>query len=89
MAFVLTITFWGMNEKLPPAPGYYYVKFTDFLSEAYWNGSRWFDPGRRYLPDFAQMFFTHWAFPTSGVELKKVAYPLLYLPNPDRVSPKR
>jgi len=68
-----------MKEKLPPAPGYYYVKFADFLSEAYWNGSRWFDPAKRYLPDFAQLLFTHWAFTPSGDELKKIAYPLFYL----------
>lgn len=81
MALILTITFWEMNERLPPMPGYYYVKFTDFLSEAYWNGVRWFDPGGRYLPDFAQVFFTHWAFEPSGTELENVTYPMLYLPN--------
>jgi hypothetical protein len=79
MAFVMTITFWAMNEKLPPNPGYYYVKFTDFVSEAYWNGFRWFDPARRYLPDFAQILFTHWAVTPKGDILEEVTHPLLYL----------
>jgi len=80
MPLVFTLTFWGMHEKLPPAPGYYYVKFKDFLSEAYWNGFRWFDPCRRYMPDFTQAYFTHWAYAPSGVELNEAVYPLLYIP---------
>ena len=79
MSLELTITFWGMSEKLPPTPGYYYVVFAGSLSEAYWNGSRWFDPEKRYLPDFVQPLFTHWALTSSGDELKNVAYPLFYL----------
>jgi hypothetical protein len=80
MALVLTLTFWAMNEKLPPAPGYYYVRFTDLLSEAYWNGHRWFDSCGKYLPDSAQQSFTHWARVPTGTELKEAMYPLRYLP---------
>lgn len=61
MPLIVTLTFWEMDEKLPPVSDYYYVKFDNFLTEAYWNGYRWFDACGRYLPDFAQVYFTHWA----------------------------
>jgi len=70
-----------MNERLPPTPGYYYVRFSNLFSEAYWNGFRWFDPGKRYLPDFSQTLFTHWAFEPDGVDLEDISSPLIFLPN--------
>lgn len=61
MPLTVTLTFWRMDEKLPPTSDYYYVRFDNFLTEAYWNGSRWCDACGRYLPDFAQDYVTHWA----------------------------
>jgi hypothetical protein len=77
MPLVVTLTFWSTDERLPPKDDYYYVKFDNFLTEAYWNGNRWFDACGRYLPDFAQTFFTHWAVEPAEEKLSNLVYPLL------------